>query len=241
MRRLYSSLGNDFYVDSGNLYYQGERLECISSGEEGSVYRFFDKAIKVYHLSPRKRVLSLDMIEYLKKISAQRIVLPEGALHDYDSFALAGYVTPYIDGDSEAIWSYLKDKLLEEFLYLYDDFSELGKKQVVISDLRASNYISNQNCFYFIDPGDYYLSSQIEDTTEINCRAFTEFVLQDLIYPKLVDISLQDGIEIQRVRSVYRQERYCMKHHSGNLVSYLEQNMEPLETFSGYVKRRLRS
>ena len=162
MRIINSDIGN-IHITQDGVYCNKQKLEYIDEGAESIVYKYEDKAIKLYRKQPRKRVLSEEMIYKLKEIPTKRIVMPEGCLYEKNN--VKGIYMPYITGNREEVYELEKEKLIEEFQFIYDDLSLLGKERIVIDDLRISNFLCNKDAFYLIDTGDYYISRNIKDTT----------------------------------------------------------------------------
>ena len=76
MRKIVSENNLVFIITDQGLFYNNIPLEYIDKGEEGSVYRYQDKAIKIYHDYPRKTTASLELLKVLKTINTQRILMP---------------------------------------------------------------------------------------------------------------------------------------------------------------------
>ena len=217
MRKIVSENNLVFIITDQGLFYNNIPLEYIDKGEEGSVYRYQDKAIKIYHDYPRKTTASLELLKLLKTMDTKRILMPIDILMESSTKA-KGYITPFIEGNKDIVYKYLKDKLLEELSLLEDDFATLGKESIAIGDLRESNYLSNETGFFLFDYGDYYQKPRKIDTT--NTQEASKLKLSN-----------------QQVMSIYRKTRYEIIHHRQGLVDYLDKNMQKEENLNNYVKR----
>ena len=241
MRKVISENGLVFTITKQGAFCNNTPMEYIDEGEEGIVYRYQDKAIKIYHEQPRKRVISSSLLEKLKTIDTNRINLPIEILSAEESKKDEGYITQFLEGNKEDIYFYEKQKLLEELMYLDSDFKRLGKESIVIGDLRLSNYISNKIGLYLLDFGDYYKSSMKTDTTNMNKKEFQTFFLYNLVGTRLTEEGQKQNLPDQIITSVYRKERYELTHHKDGLIDYLEKNMQEEENLNHYVKRLIRT
>lgn len=239
MRKIVSENNLVFIISDQELFYNNIPLEYIDKGEEGSVYRYQEKAIKIYHDCPRKTTASLELLKVLKTINTQRILMPIDILVETSNKA-KGYITPFIEGNKDIVYKYPKDKLLEELALLEDDFATLGKESIAIGDLRESNYLSNEKGFFLFDYGDYYQNPRKINTTSINIEEFQIFFLYNLVSPKLNQEASKLKLSNQQVMSIYRKTRYEIIHHMQGLVDYLDKNMQKEENLNNYVKRLIR-
>lgn len=239
MRKIVSENNLVFIITDQGLFYNNIPLEYIDKGEEGSVYRYQDKAIKIYHDYPRKTTANLELLKVLKTIDTKRILMPIDILMESSTKA-KGYITPFIEGNKDIVYNYPKDKLLEELSFLDDDFSTLGKESITIGDLRESNYLSNETGFFLFDYGDYYQKPRKIDTTSTNVEEFQIFFLYNLVSPKLKQEASKLKLSEQKVMSIYRKTRYEITHHRQGLVDYLAKNMNNEENLNNYVKRLIR-
>lgn len=240
MRKVISESGLVFTITKQGAFCNDSPLEYMDKGEEGAVYRYQDKAIKIYHEPPRKRIVSPSLLEELKAINTNRINLPIEALVAEKTNKNEGYITQFLEGNREDVYFYEKQKLLEELCYLDGDFKILGKESIVIGDLRLSNYLSNQTGLYLFDCGDYYKSSIKTDTTNMNKKEFQTFFVYNLVGTRLMEEGRKQNLPDQMITSMYRKARYELTHHKEGLIGYLEKNMQEEESLNHYVKRLIR-
>lgn len=238
MRVINSDIGN-IHITQDGIYCNEEKLQYIDEGQESIVYKYRDKALKLYRKQPRKRVLSEEMIYKLKEIPTKRIIMPEGCL--YEKNQIKGLYMPYISGNRKEVYELEKEKLIDEFKYIYDDLSLLGKESIVIDDLRISNFLCNKEAFYLIDTGDYYISRNIKDTTNVNINAFRIFTFSDIIGKAMQDEGLKEMLPFRELLGKIRKEKYqAFKKYEDNVIEYLQENMKEKETLSEYGKRLIR-
>ena len=222
MRKVISESGLVFTITKQGAFCNDSPLEYIDKGEEGAVYRYQDKAIKIYHEPPRKRIVSPSLLEELKAINTNRINLPIEALVAEKTNKNEGYITQFLEGNREDVYFYEKQKLLEELYYLDGDFKMLGKESIVIGDLRLSNYLSKT------------------DTTNMNKKEFQTFFVYNLVGTRLMEEGRKQNLPDQMITSMYRKARYELTHHKEGLIGYLEKNMQEEESLNHYVKRLIR-
>lgn len=239
MRKIVSENNLKITINDQGVFCNDIPLAYINQGEEGSVYRYQDKAIKIYHEYPRKSVVSPNVLKKLKTIDTKRILMPIDILMESPN-KNQGYVTQFIEGNKDAVYNYPKDKLLEELSYLDCDFATLGKESIAIGDLRETNYLSNKIGFFLFDYGDYYQMPRNIDTTSINVKQFQTFFLYNLVNSKLKQESRKLKLSNQQVIGIYRKTRYEVIHQKKGLVDYLEKNMQNEENLNAYVKRLMR-
>ena len=235
MRIINSDIG-EFYLKENRVYTPTEELKYIDEGEESLVYQYNDKALKIYRDVPRKKILSEEMIDKLKKIPTKRIILPKGKL--YEEEKLKGFYMPYVEGNRDEIYYYKKEKLVEELKRIYEDLKILGKESIVIDDLRISNFLCNEDSFYLIDAREYHLSKNIKDTTKINIDTFRIFIFNDIIAEIMRKEGKKENIPLREIFGKFRKEKYkSYKKYEEDILEYLIQNMESEETLSSYGKR----
>lgn len=107
MRKIVSENNLVFIITDQGLFYNNIPLEYIDKGEEGSVYRYQEKTIKIYHDCPRKTTASLELLKVLKTINTQRILMPIDILMETSNKA-KGYITPFIEGNKDIVYNYVK-------------------------------------------------------------------------------------------------------------------------------------
>ena len=240
MRKIISEDGLVLSITEQDVLCNEEKIEYIDKGEEGIVYRYQDKAIKIYHNQPKKIVISLKLLEELKKIDLKRIINPIEILFAEDNLEYIGYITKYINGDKDSIYEYKKEKLLKELDYINEDLERLGKENIIIGDLRYSNYLSNITGMYLLDFGDYDKSIGNVNGININKREFEHFFFYDLLFTRLKQVGLKEKTPYEKILGSYRKERYRFNHDNKELSMYLDENMNEEENLNNYAKRLIK-
>lgn len=162
-------------------------LEKLGYGDEGVVYKYLDKALKVYWHTPRKRVLSYDFLGDLMTIKTQRIILPTDyiyKLEDDDCGYYNGYSIKLIDHKIPLTNIELTlDKLNYEEEKIIKDLEILEKNNLEIIDLASKGNFIYNNEFYFVDPGSYHYSKEqnlgISNLNEVNNALNTNLFLMN--------------------------------------------------------------
>lgn len=170
------------------ILYKDEKVETdnlINLGEnsEGTVYKYQDSALKVYHDRPAhmKFLLTEDICKHFTQIKTKRILMSTDLVFAYD----ANNQPYYRGGRSKLVdkpvslvemWETLdSDSLKREDQILREDLNILTENKIVLSDLSTSgNFMYNQDKqMYFVDYGDYSIGTNytIEQT---NLQEFNE-------------------------------------------------------------------
>ena len=217
MEKLITDSGAIYTYHVGDLYKNKRKLKHIDFGLEGTVYKDGKKAIKIYHEFPEKEVLSGRDIRHLSKLTTKRIILPDEVIR---SDRTRGYTMPFIKGDASSIYTMDKVTLLEEIDLIIDDLKELGERNILVSDLRDTNYLSTKKKFYLIDSGDYMITE--DDCVDANISAFYDFFVEDILGVYLFDELRADkafGIYQEMKRQVSRNGvlNYVDDHFNGSI------------------------
>ena len=216
MEKLVTDTGTMYEYQNGNLFKNGYTLPFINYGEEGRVFRDHEVAVKIYHKKPLKSTLNRNEIDILKNIPTKRIILPRKKVLGNK---LRGYTMPFIEGEKQAVFDYSKEKLLHELKLIKEDLKLLGKNNVMIDDLRDSNYLCNLAAFYLIDAGDY--SVRNEDCTDLNISIFSDFFLEDIIGMELYEID-----DLNKVFDAYLELRSKLLELDNDISILVEEEFE---------------
>lgn len=155
----------------------------VGAGAEGEVFRYGDKALKIYREKCFKRRLEEDTASKLIGIPTKRILLPRELIRDPDSLKFMGYETPFIRGCSKySILDMPMKNFLDEVSILEDDIELLSSKNVELADFSRDNFLYNGS-FYFCDPGSYRFNEDAlkGNMYSYNIQRFSGFVLGGLI------------------------------------------------------------
>ncbi len=227
MERLVTEKGKVYIYTNGSLFKDNNELEFINFGEEGRVFRDGDTAVKVYHDYPEKPVLSGKDIKQMSKIVTKRIVLPNEVIK---SDRTRGYTMPFIKGDNSGIYEMDKDTLVEEICNVKDDLKELGKRNIMIGDLRESNYLSTKDKLFLIDSGDYIITD--DNCVDLNINTFYDFFMEDIM-----GMYLFEELSADKALDIFTSMREEIRD-KGDLAGYVDDNFNG--SISEEVKKLVR-
>ena len=196
----------------------------LNEGMEGTIYKYGDRALKIYEEFPRKSRLEENEALELSKISTNRILLPRELIYD-DKDKFVGYSTLYIDSYGLGNISKMSiDSFIDEVNILYRDISILSRNNVDVDDYTLYNTLYNGG-IYLVDPGSYQIVDNDERLFKDNRYRFNEF---------LVELLLPHSIKLTK------REARILRNHM-DLTEALSEIMHyekfPRDTVRAYVKR----
>lgn len=197
----------------------------VDEGLEAKIYRYGDKALKLYGEECVKRRLDEDTVNKLIGIPTKRILLPEEIISSSGSKVFLGYTTPFIDNSSKKKIPNMKmEHFLDEVAVIEDDIELLSNNGVGLYDFTMGNLLYNGN-IYFCDPGSFaFEEEKIEGQLYMsNTFYFNEFILEKLFE------SVGVGGEIKRRTYGY--------DWNERLSPQMRKKSIPSETIKQYVKR----
>lgn len=216
------------YMGDKMVSFTQEQLDYLyhSEGTEGTIYRYQDFALKIYHNKQRQLGLSEEEAKRLMNIKTARITLPQMLLYD-EKKDYIGYAEPFFMNYSKKLISKMKmktwNKELEEINH---DVAILSQNQVKLEDVSWWNYIYNGE-IHLVDPGSYhFVSYEPKKVKEENKYIIDHFLLYDVLIPNL---------------SMTKKEQERLKAHfktaQGNIGQVIQQEASTEETVKTYVKR----
>lgn len=190
-------------VINNNVYINGIKLNLLGKGVDGIVYKYHDKAIKLYHDSFYiKEHLSIKQIETLSLIPTKKIILPKEALKNNDNNF--GYIMKYIDLNHQ------KNILLEEIYTLTKKIKQIeeelmliGKNNFLLDDFKTENLIYNGDLF-LIDPDSFVFEQGIDFSLK-NQELFVWYFIKNIIF------SLNSNVSKKEIISSLRKMHYLYK------------------------------
>lgn len=159
------------------------RSMYIGEGLEGKVFRYGDKALKIYAEECEKSRLEEETASKLIGIPTKRILLPGELIRDPESLKFRGYVTQFISSRSKLeIPEMNMGKFLDEVSILEDDILMLSDRNVELYDFTWDNFLYNGS-IYFCDPGGFSFNEDayFEHIYATNTFYFNEFVLETIL------------------------------------------------------------
>ena len=177
-----------FYIEDKEYCFDNDTLNdlYLSEGKEGTVYKYKNLAIKIYHEHSKKDRLDENTCELLKSINTKRILLPRKLVYNKDK-KFIGYTTDYHQKYSLDNLKRMKIKSLKEELQLIKkDIELLSKNNITIDDLYIDNIILSDG-LYFIDPGSFWISKNNRYLSYDNKNKMNNFIINN-IFTKAGDI-----------------------------------------------------
>ena len=142
-----------YRLDNKDIDISRKRLTKIANGKTGDVYKYRDKALKVFKLD-RETPIDLETAEYLTSISTNRILLPRNLLFYNNTFRGYSYKLVSKKGLGKKITTISKDELVGNIAIIERDIETLSNKQVLLNGIDPENTIFNGN-LYLVDPSQY--------------------------------------------------------------------------------------
>lgn len=132
-------------------------LELLSDkGSECVVYKYNNKAIKIFRKEYIFSHLTIEEIYYLSQIPTKRILFPIGSVLD-NNHKVAGY-TMHLITDEKNIQKESMKRIFYEMQIIQKDLNLLSKHNICLFDIGQSNCIYNGKLF-LIDPGNYIINN----------------------------------------------------------------------------------
>lgn len=208
-KECYLKIGDKLEVINNNVYINGTKLNLLGSGVDGKVYKYEDKAIKLYHDDYQiKGHLNIEQIEILCSIITKNIILPKERLgSNLNNF---GYVMNYIDLDTK------KDILLEDIYKLTKEIKTLeeeliliGKNHFLLDDFKVENFVFNDN-LYLLDPDSFIFDKKV-DFSKKNLELFVWYFIRDIIFSLNNDINKKERIIfLRKMHYLYKNSEYYL-------------------------------
>ena len=179
MNIIYNDKNLSFTEDELSYMYDGEGTESI-------IYKYKDKAFKIYKDFCIKDRIGLETVKKLSTIKTKRIILPEEELYNL-SHKFIGYTSKYVDRyHLSNLYNLNKQKLLNELKLLYEDSDMLSDNNIDIEDLIKENTIYNDG-IYICDPGSYIVNERQskESIKYLNREKIDRFILDVVLKPSI--------------------------------------------------------
>ena len=171
-----------FYINDDEYNFNTSELDDIylSEGKEGTVYKYKDDAIKIYHKYSNKERLDEKTCKYLSSFDTNRILLPRKLIYDKDR-KFIGYTTNYHQKYNLENLKRMKIKDLKSELELIKkDLLLLSSKNISIDDLFIDNIILSDG-LYFIDPGSFWINKNNRYLKSSNFENMNNFLIDYIL------------------------------------------------------------
>lgn len=214
-------------------------LEYLGEGCESHVYKYGDRALKIYKSDCTKKRITDIECNYMKEIKTQRILLPIGVISNLDGDTL-GITTSYIDGekDKEELLEVPTFKLIREMKLLTRDAEDLGSRHISIDDITVDNTIFNGS-LYVVDPGSFrvdYTSIRQNLSTAIIENMNMYMISDYFIYGLLKEITKDKyGEEVAKELTEHLAKDFA--YSSANTSEkYFEKKLQNYDNYDHFVK-----
>lgn len=206
-------------IKKGIVYVNNSLVKELGQGVDGIVYKYKDKAIKLYHDDMHIKLhLTKNEIDRLCNLYTERIILPREVLIN-DNIA-SGFIMNYIDTTSQKdILLVDKKHLINEIKEVEDELILLGKNNFLLEDTKPENLFYNGN-FYMFDP-DSFIYEKNFDASKENLKVFAWYFFRYIIFLLKPDIYHPEYLScIRKINNLYKQGNYLL------LSDFLENNIE---------------
>ena len=226
---------NKIIIKNDNVYIKDNKLNLLGSGVDGKVYRYQDKAIKLYHDESVKDHLTNYQIDILSTFSTTHLILPLERLKNGNDNL--GYNMKYINLENhQNILTINKKIIIDELQELEEELSLIGEKNFLLND-KLSNNLFYSDKLYLLDP-DSLTYIPKANLSKRNLEVFTWYFIRDVIF------QLNDEITKEEQRSLIRKLNFLYnKSNYSTLSSFLEKSMnfETLEEIrQNFIKKRVK-
>ena len=211
------------YINNKLVEYTDEELDYwyLGEGNEGTVYIWKDKAIKIYKPFCSTDRLSEDEALLLSRIPTKRILLPIDLVYD-ENHKFIGYTTKFIQNRNKDVIKklYIGD-IKKELELIKEDIFLLSDNNVSLEDFRYDNFAFDDG-FYMIDPGTYKVVDYDKRLVYLeNIKVYNEFFLKDILY-RLVKLNKKEknNLEVLIDSSDYISD--ILDDSDKKIVSYLK-------------------
>ncbi len=221
-----------------------QHLEKISDGNEGIVYKYYDKVLKLYHTFPKKSVLSFKDCNYMSQLTTHRILLPDSSVCDKKHHIKGYVISPFIEETSD-IYQILGRQFLEERERIEQELIYLGEHFVSIADFTLDNFRCADH-LYCLDPGSYEVHWDMMDEdmekniiylTNVNIEYFNAFLLAKIFQPFIKKYTSNLTLYRNVCKEILLR---CEETLGNNQVDYIAKYILPDEPLEESIKRLVR-
>lgn len=228
------------YINEKMIIIFPKLLSKIDSGQQGTVYKYKGKALKIPYdhsnIFDTNYDISAKDCEYLKKINTKRILLPEDSLTNRKGDLRAYTLELITKNDHKALFNISKDKFLDELYAVREELKLLSENNVRVNDLAMKNFMYD-GMFRFVDCGRYSVSYNNLEKMDMdiirrikrdNNNEFKDFIISGLFF--------KDEIVSSEIFTEVAEEISTIG--GGFVGGYVEKTMPKHATLNEYVKKR---
>lgn len=213
-------------VINNNVYVNDTILQLLDKGQDGYVYRYEDKAIKLYHdNSAIKEHLNKKQIDILSSLTTKHIVLPKEKIISEEKNI--GFIMEYINLDTKKdILLANKQHIIKELKEIEEELALVGQNHFLLDDMQPHNLFYN-GTLYLFDPDSLIYEEKVNFNRR-NLELFSWYFIRDIIF------SLNNEITKKEQTSLVRKLHYLYKKGNySTLSTFLKEiiNTENLKEF----------
>lgn len=194
-------------VTQGIVYVNDSKVKEIGQGVDGIVYKYNDKAIKLYHDDIHIKLhLNKNEIDRLRNLYTKKITLPREILINNET--VLGFTMNYVDITApKDILSSDKNYIINKIKELEEELILLGKNNFLLEDTKPENLFYNGNLYMF-DPDSFIYEKNFNASNE-NLKVFAyqffrymvSLLNQDMPYPQYLAY-------IRKINYLYKKGNY---------------------------------
>ena len=210
---------DELVVMNNKVYVNGVLLQLLGFGVDGEVYKYKDKAIKLYHdENSVKEHLSQEQINILSDISTNHIVLPKQSLISNEFNP--GFVMEYIDLETKKdILLADKNTLIKELQETESELQLVGENHFLLNDTNAKNLFYNGQ-FHIFD-ADSFLYDKKVNFDKRNIEIFVWHFIRDIIFAESNGFNKKEQLGlVRKLNYLYKRGNYFL------LSNFLEEFIE---------------
>lgn len=157
-----SDYSTDLFINKeGKIIYPDE-LTFIGAGENSSVWKYKNDALKIFFEDRLKWALAYDSYTRIKNLSMNRIIKAKDSFYECNTsyinhYKLDAYLMDYIEKINKINILEIPTSLLLKNIYLLEEDTELLSKNCIkMRDIKIENSIINSNYELFFSDIDMY-------------------------------------------------------------------------------------
>lgn len=211
-------------------------LKLIGKGTEGKVYKYKDKAIKIYHKNnPNNQMVNHEESdEILKNIKTTYTILPETGVYTLTGY-YCGHQMKYMDFSTEESLVDTKIKDFSDNLHIIvnEDIAAISDENFLMYDLNRNTRFTSK--IYIIDSGRYIHVDRAREITNNTYENIYNLNL-DMFKEALYELTMKSlGMELEMRSSVHAYVKDLFSD-----IDNIDRKIDKEETIREYVLKRTR-
>ena len=219
-----------YRLDGKDVDIIGKRMTKIGTGTTGDVYRYRNKALKIFK-KEKNPPMDLETAKYLSNISTTNIILPENLLFYNDSFRGYTYKLVSKKGLGKRMITLPKEELIDNIERLESDTETLSNKNVLLNGIDPNNSIFNGS-IYLCDPSKYSILEVMSVKELEHLNKYQIHMLLSMMLLQEIRKSNLGGIIERKMKELLE-----LKDIDENTSTYLERVLENSESVKQFVKK----